>query len=76
MLPVFIQAGNPGLQAGRECDIVLTNRYSTSEPESNWDVDNDDIVEYLRELADVVDNEGSVDEVEEEWEGREVDISV
>ena len=37
---------------------------------------NDDIVEYLRDLADVVDNEKSVNEVEEKWESREVDISV
>jgi hypothetical protein len=33
-------------------------------------------VEYLRELADVVHNEKSVNEVEEEWEAIEVDISV
>ena len=44
--------------------------------DQRWDVKNDDIVEYLRDLADVVDNEKSVNEVEEEWEGREVDISV
>lgn len=43
--------------------------------DQRWDVDNDMIVEYLHELADVVDNEKSVDEVEEKWEGREVDIS-
>ena len=44
--------------------------------DQRWDVENDDIVEYLRDLADVVDNEKSVDEVEEKWESREVDISV
>lgn len=44
--------------------------------DQRWDVDNDDIVEYLRGLADVVDNEKSVNEVEEKWENREVDISV
>jgi hypothetical protein len=33
-------------------------------------------VEYLRELADVVDNKKSVNEVEEKREAREVDISV
>lgn len=43
--------------------------------DQRWDVDNDIIVEYLHELADVVDNEKSVDEVEEKWEGGEVDIS-
>ncbi|MYL17241.1 hypothetical protein GLW30_13495 [Halorubrum terrestre] len=33
-----------------------------------WDVDNHNIVEYLRDLADVVDNEKSADEVEEKWD--------
>ncbi|MDB2287028.1 hypothetical protein R3751_16230 [Halorubrum distributum] len=44
--------------------------------DQRWDVNNDDIVEYLRDLADVVDNEKSVSEVEEKWEDREVGISV
>ncbi|MEZ3170165.1 hypothetical protein ABNG03_05965 [Halorubrum sp. RMP-47] len=44
--------------------------------DQRWDVNNDDIVEYLRDLADVVDNEKSVNEVEVKWEGRKVDISV
>ncbi|WP_256948747.1 hypothetical protein [Halorubrum ezzemoulense] len=44
--------------------------------DKRWDVENDDIGEHLRDLADVVDNEKSVDEVEERWESREVDISV
>jgi hypothetical protein len=44
--------------------------------DQRWDVDNDEIVEYLRDLADVVDNEKSAEEVEEKWEGREVDTSI
>jgi|GEM_PF-1567084 hypothetical protein len=32
---ILIQAGNPGLQAGSECDTVLSGRYSVAGPESN-----------------------------------------
>ncbi|TKX35772.1 hypothetical protein EXE52_17635 [Halorubrum sp. CGM4_25_10-8A] len=54
--------------------LRLLHRYSVLTPPSNWDVDNDDIIECLRNLADVVDSEKSVDEVGEVWEGRDVNI--
>jgi hypothetical protein len=44
--------------------------------DQRWDGDNDDIVEYLRDLADVVVAEKVAEEVAEKWDGRELDRSL
>lgn len=41
--------------------------------DQRWEGDNDDVVEYIRDLADVADTDKAVEEVEEKWEKKELD---
>jgi len=41
--------------------------------DQRWEGDNDDVVEYIRDLADVVDTDKAAEEVEEKWEEKELD---
>lgn len=38
--------------------------------QQNWEVDTESIVAFLRDLADVVDNDKEVDEVKKKWENK------
>jgi alkanesulfonate monooxygenase SsuD/methylene tetrahydromethanopterin reductase-like flavin-dependent oxidoreductase (luciferase family) len=44
--------------------------------DQRWEGDNDDVVEYIRDLAAVVDGDKVAEEVEEEWEGRGLDTTL
>jgi hypothetical protein len=37
-----------------------------------WETDHSDMVEYIRDLADVVDNDLTTDEFREKWDGRDI----
>jgi hypothetical protein len=41
--------------------------------DQRWEGDNDDVVEYIRDLADVVDTDKAAEEVKEKWAGKELD---
>jgi hypothetical protein len=41
--------------------------------DQRWEGDNDGVVEYIRDLADVVDTDKAAEEVEEKWAERELD---
>jgi hypothetical protein len=44
--------------------------------DQRWEGDNDDVVEYIRDLADVVDGYKVAEEVEGKWADRELDTSL
>lgn len=44
--------------------------------DQRWEGNNDDVVEYLRDLADLVDGDKSEREVTEKWADREIDRSL
>jgi hypothetical protein len=44
--------------------------------DQRWDGDNDDVVEYIRDLADVVDGDKGGGEVRKKWQDREIDNSL
>jgi len=41
--------------------------------DQRWEGDNDDVVEYIRDLADVVDTDKVAREIEEKWAEKELD---
>lgn len=41
-----------------------------------WESNPDDVVNYIRDLADVVDNDRTIEEIEERWEGKQLDITL
>lgn len=41
-----------------------------------WNGNNDNVIEYIRDLADVVDNEASVEQIEEKWDGQDIDLEL
>jgi len=41
-----------------------------------WDSDPSDVIEYIRDLADVVDGDKVAEEIEEKWADRELDQSL
>ena len=44
--------------------------------DQRWGSDNDRLIEYIRDLADLVDGYKSEKEIEEKWSDREVDSSL
>jgi hypothetical protein len=44
--------------------------------DQRWEGDNDDLVEYIHDLADIVDSDKELQEVVDKWEDREVDNSL
>lgn len=42
----------------------------------DWESDPSDVVDYIRDLADVVDNDKAVKEIEEKWADRQLDTSL
>lgn len=44
--------------------------------DQRWDGNNDDVVEYIRDLADVVDSDKGVARVSEKWENRDLDTTL
>jgi hypothetical protein len=45
--------------------------------DQKWeDVDVSDMVEYIRDLADVVDNDRSIEQFKEKWRGRDITTSL
>jgi hypothetical protein len=44
--------------------------------DEQWNRDNDDIVEYIRDLADIVDNERKVIDVARKWAKRDRDDTI
>lgn len=44
--------------------------------DQRWDGDNDTVVEYIRDLADVVDGEKGLEEAREKWQQRDLDLNL
>lgn len=44
--------------------------------DQRWEGDNDVVVEYIRDLADVVDNDATVKEVREKWNDQRLDLTI
>ena len=44
--------------------------------DQRWDGNNDDVIEYIRDLADVVDGDVEAEEIAEKWQQRDLDMNL
>jgi hypothetical protein len=50
--------------------------YIQAESRNRWDVDCEELIAYLKDLADAIDGEKAVDEVTEIWNHRDIDTTL
>lgn len=70
---VSIENKNAAYTAQEARRLAKGLKYASDE---KWNEDNDTIVEYIRDLADVVDSEATVEEVREKWNDRKLDLTI
>lgn len=74
-LSVIIDIGDKdAAYTAEEAREFAQSLQSTSD--QRWNSNNDDIVEYICDLADVVDGLKTCEEVKEKWENRDTDNTV
>jgi hypothetical protein len=70
-LAIIVQIGDADAAYTAEEARQLANTIQ-NQAEQRWKEDHNSLTEYIRDLAQIVDNEATVEEVFDKWEGEEI----